>query len=147
MCDHCTSRKDLCIYSSRIACQICNQRKVRGSFLDGRWKQKNEEIDSKEEEEEPTPKNAKVGGAKLSGSRPMVMILGSSQATNKSPVTEMVGLLRELVEGVQDLTKVSRGLAGLGKQIFQQNAKLVQLGERQLYLAEKAMKRGSVRAT
>jgi hypothetical protein len=34
-------------------------------------------------------------------------------------------------------------VSGLGVQIYQQNAKLVRLGERQLYLAEKALKRGS----
>jgi hypothetical protein len=55
----------------------------------------------------------------------------------------MVGLLRELVEGVRDLTKVTRGVAGLGVQIHQQNAKLIRLGERQSYLAERALKKGS----
>jgi hypothetical protein len=96
--------------------------------LNGRRKRKNEEIDSKEEEE-PTPKKPKVGGSKPSGSRLTVIISGTSQAANQSPVSEMVGLLRELVEGVQDLTKVTRGLAGIGQQMFQQNAKLIQLGE------------------
>jgi hypothetical protein len=143
MCDNCTSRKELCVYGSQVAFQICNHRKVRCSFLDGRWKGKNEEIDS-EEEEEPMPKKAKVGGSLPSGSRPTVVISGPSQAANKQPVTEMVGLLRELVEGVRELTKVTWGVAGLGIQIHQQNAKLIQLRERQSYLAEKALERGSV---
>jgi hypothetical protein len=55
----------------------------------------------------------------------------------------MVELLRELVEGVRELTKVTRGVAGLGIQIHQQNAKLIWFGERQSYLAEKAMEKGS----
>jgi hypothetical protein len=140
MCNNCTSHKELCIYGSRIACQICNQRKVR--FLDGRQKWKNEEVDS-DDEEEPTPKKGKVGGSKPSGTKPTVVISGPSQAASKSPVTEMVGLLRELVEGLQDLMKVTWGLAGLGQQNFQQNAKSIRLRERQLYLSEKAMKKGS----
>jgi hypothetical protein len=48
-----------------------------------------------------------------------------------------------LVEEVRELAKITRGVSGLGVQIYQQNAKLVQLGERQSYLAEKALKRGS----
>jgi hypothetical protein len=59
------------------------------------------------------------------------------------PTSGTVELLRELVSGVQDLTKVTQGLAGLGIQIFQQNAKLIRLEERQAYWAEKAMKEGS----
>jgi hypothetical protein len=55
----------------------------------------------------------------------------------------MVVLLRELVEGVRELTKVTRGVSGLGVQIYQQNAKLIRLGEQQSYLAEKALKGGS----
>jgi hypothetical protein len=54
----------------------------------------------------------------------------------------MVGLLRELVEEVRELKKAVRGMSGLGVQIYQQSAKLVWLGERQSYLAEKAL-RGS----
>jgi hypothetical protein len=54
----------------------------------------------------------------------------------------MVGLLRELVEEVRELKKITRGMSGLGVQIYQQNAKLVRLGERQSYLAEKALKWG-----
>jgi hypothetical protein len=103
---------------------------------------KNEEIDS-DDEEEPMPKKAKVRGSKPSGTKPTVVISWPSQAASKLPVTEMVGLLRELVQGVQDLTKVTRGLAGLGQQIFQQNVKLIRLGEMQSYLSEKAMKKGS----
>jgi hypothetical protein len=58
-------------------------------------------------------------------------------------VTEMVGLLWELVEEVRELTKVTRGLSGLRVQMYQQNAKLIRLGERQSYLAEISMKKGS----
>jgi hypothetical protein len=57
-------------------------------------------------------------------------------------MNEMVGLLRELVEEVQELQKITQGVSGLGVQIYQQNAKLVRLGERQSYLAEKASKGG-----
>jgi hypothetical protein len=142
MCDNCTSRKELCIYGSRVACLICQQRKARCSFLDARHKHKNDEVDS-EEEKEPTPKKPRSGVSKPSGSIPTVEISGSTLAANRSPVIEMVGLLRELVEGVRDLTKVTWGLAGLGTQIYQQNAKLVWLGERQSYLAEQARKEGS----
>jgi hypothetical protein len=109
--------------------------------LDARWKRKNEEINSKEDEE-LTPKKPKVGGSKPSGSQLMVVILGPSQAVKQQPVTEMVGLLWELVEEVRELTKVTRGMSGLRVQIYQQNAKLIRLGERQSYLAEKAIKRG-----
>jgi hypothetical protein len=137
----CKSRKDLCVYGSRIACQICNQRKVRCSFLGGIRKCKNNEIDS-EEDEESTPKKPRVGGSKLSGSQPTVVIPGPSQAA-KQPVNKMVVLLRELVEGVRELTKVTRGMSGLGVQIYQQNVKLIRLGERQSYLAEKVLKGGS----
>jgi hypothetical protein len=55
---------------------------------------------------------------------------------------ETVELLKELVEGVQELMKVTRGLSGLGVQIYQQNMKLIWLGEMQSYLAEKVMKKG-----
>jgi hypothetical protein len=68
----------------------------------------------------------------------MVVISGSSQVGNESPVSKMVGLLRELVEGVRDLMKVTPGLAGIGQQMFQQNTTLIRLGERQAYLAEQA---------
>jgi hypothetical protein len=60
----------------------------------------------------------------------------------KQPVNEMVVLLWELVEGVRELTKVTQGVSGLGVQIYQQKVKLIRLGERQSYLAEKAMKKG-----
>jgi hypothetical protein len=141
MCDNCTNRKELCILGSRVACQICNHRKVQCSFLDRRRKRKNEEIDSKDEE--PTPKKAKVGGSKPVGSKPTVVILGPSRVADVQPTTETVELLRELVSGVRDFTKVTRGLSGLGIQIYQQNTKLIRLGERQSYLAGKAMKKGS----
>jgi hypothetical protein len=136
----CKSRKDLCIYGSWVACQTCNQRKVRCSFLGGIRKRKNDKIDS-EEDEELTPKKTRVGGSKPSGSQPTVEIPGPSQAA-KQLVNEMVVLLRELVEGVQELTKVTRGVSGLRVQIYQQNAKLIRLGERQSYLAKKALKGG-----
>jgi hypothetical protein len=110
--------------------------------LEGRRKRKNDEIDSKEDEE-PTRKKPRCGVSKPLGTKPTVEISASNLAANRSPVTEMVGLLRELVEGVHDLTKVTQGLAGLRTQIFQQNAKLIQLGERQSYLAEKAMEKGT----
>jgi hypothetical protein len=138
MCDMCVSRKDLCVYGSRVACLICQQRKVWCSFLDWKRKRKNEDIDS-EEEDEPTPKRPKVGGSKPSGPQPTVLIPGPSQAA-KQPVNEMVVLLQELVEGVRELTKVTQGVSGLGVQIYQQNATLIQLRERQSYLAEKALK-------
>jgi hypothetical protein len=137
----CVSRKELCVYGSRVACKLCQQRKVRCSFLDWKRKRQNEEIDS-EEDEEPTPKKPRTGGSKPSGSKPMVEISGSALSSNNSPVSEMVGLLRELVEGVRELTKVTRGVAGLGVQIHQQNAKLIRLGERQSYLAEKMTRKG-----
>jgi hypothetical protein len=95
--------------------------------LDAKRKRKDEEIDS-EEDEEPTPKRPKTGGSKPSGPQPSVVISGPSLAA-KQPINEMVGLLRELVEEVQELTKVTRGVSGLGVQIYQQNAKLVRLGE------------------
>jgi hypothetical protein len=85
----------------------------------------------------------KVGVSKPLGSQLTVVILGPSQAAKQQPVTEMVGLVRELVEEVRELTKVTRGVSGLGVQIYQQNAKLIHLGERQSYLAEKVMKKGS----
>jgi hypothetical protein len=141
MCDMCVSRKELCVYGSRVACLICQQQKVRCSFLDWKRKCKNEEIDSKEDEE-LIPKRPKAGGSKPLGPQLTVLIPGPSQAA-KQPINEMVGLLRELVEGVRELMKVTRGVSGLGVQIYQQNAKLIWLGERQSYLAEKAMKRGS----
>jgi hypothetical protein len=140
-CDMCVSRKDLCIYGSQLACLTCNQRKVWCSFLDAKRKHKDEEIDS-EEDEELTPKKPRSGPLKLLAVKPTVEISGPSLATSGLPIIEMVGLLRELVEGVRELTKVTRGVAGLGNQIYEQNTKLVQLGERQSYLAEKAL-RGS----
>jgi hypothetical protein len=91
---------------------------------------------------EPTPEKAKVSGSKPSGPKPTVVISGSSRVADMQPTSETVELLWELVSGVRDLTKVTQGLAALGIQIFQQNAKLIRLGERQSYLAEKAMKKG-----
>jgi hypothetical protein len=137
-CDMCISHKDLCVYGSRTACQTSNQRKVRCLFLDVKRKHKDTEIDS--DDEEPTPKKPRDGVSKPSAVKPTVEISGPSLATSGWPVVEMVGLLRELVEGVRELTKVTRGVAGLGTQIYQENAKLVRLGERQSYLAEKALK-------
>jgi hypothetical protein len=58
----------------------------------------------------------------------------------RQPVIEMVGLLCELVEEVRELKKAIRGMSGLSVQLYQQNAKLVRLGERQSYLAEKVLK-------
>jgi hypothetical protein len=141
MCDMCVSRRDLCVYGSRVACLICQQRKVQCSFLDWKRKRKNDEINS-EEDDEPTPKRPKPGVSKPLGPQPTVLIPGPSKAV-KQPVNEMVVLLRELVEGVWELTKVTRGISGLGVQIYQQDAKLIRLRERQSYLAEKAMKKGS----
>jgi hypothetical protein len=141
MCNHCVSRKELCVYGSRTACKMCSQRKVRCSFLDERRKRRNE-IDS-EEDGEPAPKKPRNEVTRPSGPKPTVDIPVPLFPPNNSPITEMVGLLRELVEGVRDLTKVTRGVAGLGTQIYQQNAKLVRLGERQSYLAEKALRKGS----
>jgi hypothetical protein len=112
MCDMCMSRKDLCVYGSRVACLICQQRKVQCSFLNWKRKRKDEEVNS-EEEEEPTPKRPKTGGFKPSGSQPTVVIPGPSQAGTQ-PVNEMVVLLRELVEGVRELTKVTRGVWARG---------------------------------
>jgi hypothetical protein len=131
----CVSRRDLCVYGSRTACQTCNQRKVRCLFLDAKRKHKDEEIDS-EEDEEPTPKFPKTGGSKLSGPLPSVVIAGPSLAA-KQLINEMVRLLQELVEEVRELTRVTRGVSGLSVQIYQQNAKLVRLRERQSYLAER----------
>jgi hypothetical protein len=135
----CVSREDLCVYGSRTACLTCNQRKVRCLFLDAKRKHKDAEIDS-EEDEEPTPKKPRGGAYKPSAVKPTVEISGPSLAASGLPVVDMVGLLWELVEGVRELTKVTRGVAGLGTQIYQQNVKLVRLGERQSYLAEKALK-------
>jgi hypothetical protein len=108
--------------------------------LDVKRKCKDAEIES--DDEEPTPKKPRAGVSKPSGSQPMVVIPGPSQAT-KQPVNEMVVLLRELVEGVRELTEVTRGVSGLQVQIYRQNAKLIWFGERQSYLAEKALKWGS----
>jgi hypothetical protein len=125
MCDTCVNRKELCMYGSRVACLICQQWKVRCSFLDWKRKHKKEEIDS-EEDEELTLKRLKAGGSKPSCLQPTVLILGPSQAA-KQPVSKMVVLLWELVEGVWELTKVTQDVSGLGVQIYQQNAKLIQL--------------------
>jgi hypothetical protein len=109
--------------------------------LGAKRKRRNEEIDS-EEDEEPTPKRPKSGGTKPSGSQPTVEIPGTSQAA-RQPINEMVGLLRELVEEVRELKKITRGAAGLGVQIYQQSAQLVRLGERQSFLSGELLKRGS----
>jgi hypothetical protein len=100
-----------------------------------------DEVDS-EEDEEPTPKKPRSGVSKPSGSKPTVDISGPSQATSQSPVSEMVTLLRELAGEVRELMKVTRGVSGLGVQIYQQNAKLIRLGERQSQLAERLVKKG-----
>jgi hypothetical protein len=92
----CKSRQDLCVYGSRVACQTCQQRKVRCSFLDAKRKRKEEEINS-EEDEEPTPKKPRNVPSKPTGTKPVVEISGPSLATGGSPILEMVGLLRELV--------------------------------------------------
>jgi hypothetical protein len=134
----CKSRRDLCVYGSRTACHTCQQRKVRCSFLDVKRKCKDAEIDS-EEDEEPTPKKLRSGVSKPSAVKLTVEISGPSHAA-KQPINEMVGHLRELVEEVRELKKITRGVSGLGVQIYQQNAKLVLLGEHQSYLAEKALK-------
>jgi hypothetical protein len=115
MCESCKACKELCVYGSRVACQIFKERKVQCSFLDAKRKRKNAEIES--DNEEPTPKKPKVAVSKPLGSRPTVKISGTTPAANKSPVSEMVGLLRELVEGVRELMKVTQGVAGLGVQI------------------------------
>jgi hypothetical protein len=128
------------VYGSRTACQICKERKVRCSFLDVKRKCKDAEIDS-EEDEEPTPKKPRGGAYKPLGVKPTVEISGPSLATQQL-MNKMVRLLRELVEEVQELRKITRGVSGLGVQIYQQNAKLVRLRERQSYLAKKALKRG-----
>jgi hypothetical protein len=121
---------------------MCSTRKVRCSFLDDRRKRKNDEVDS-EGDEEPTPKKPKVAISRPSGPKPTVNISGPTLAANQSPVAEMVTLLRELVGEVRELTKVTRGVSGLGVQIYQQNAKLIRLGERQSQLAERLVKKGS----
>jgi hypothetical protein len=108
--------------------------------LDVKRKRKDAEIESGDEE--PTPKKPRVEGSRLSRSQPTVVIPGPSQA-GKQPVNKMVVLLWELVEGVRELMKVTQGVSGLRVQIYQQNVKLIRLGERQSYLAEKALKGGS----
>jgi hypothetical protein len=133
----CKSRKDLCVCGSRTACQICKERKVRCSFLVKR-KRKDAETES-DEEGEPTLKRPRSGVTKPSGSQPTVEIPGPSLAA-KQPMNEMARLLWELVEEVRELWKTTRGVSGLCVQIYQQNAKLVRLGERRSYLAEKALK-------
>jgi hypothetical protein len=62
MCDNCTSQIELCVYRSWVACLICQQRKVRCSFLDARRKRKNEEINSEEDEGGANPEKAKGWG-------------------------------------------------------------------------------------
>jgi hypothetical protein len=113
MCNNCTNCKELCVYGTQVACLICQQCKVRCSFLDWRRKHKNEEIDS-EEDEELTPKKPRSEVSKLSGTKPTVEISGSNLAANRLPVTEMVGLLRELVEGSMTLRKLHGVWLGSG---------------------------------
>jgi hypothetical protein len=136
MCDNCTSRNDYCILRPRVTCQVCNKRKVQCSFLDGRRKRTNEEVVS--EDEKPAPKKAKVTGSRPSGPNPAVVISGPSGSTDMQPGNEMVELLRELVGEVRELAKVTRSLAGVGYPMCRQNTKLIQLRERQAYLAEQA---------
>jgi hypothetical protein len=54
----------------------------------------------------------------------------------------MAELLRELVSGIWDLSKVTRGLVGLSICMHKQNAELIKLGKRQVFLAEQARKVG-----
>jgi hypothetical protein len=138
----CKSCQDLCVYGSRVVCQTCQHRKVRCSFLDAKRKSEEEEINS-EEDEEPAPKKPRSGPSKPSGSKPVVEIPALSVATSGSPILEMVGLLRELVREVREVKRAIRGVSGLAVEIFQQNAKLVRLGEHQSYLAEETLKKGS----
>ena len=136
----CKARKDLCVYGTRTACKICNERKVRCSFLAKR--KRKEEVDS-EEDEEPAPKKPRNTPLKPSASKPVVEISGPSSATVGSPIVDMVGLLRELVGEVREVKRAIRGVSGLTIELFQQNAKLVRLGEYQSFLAEERLKKGS----
>jgi hypothetical protein len=120
---------------------MCNQCKVRCSFLDAKRKCK-DEIDS-EEDEEPIPKRPRNIPSKPSGSKPVVEIPTSSVATSGSPIIEMVGLLRELVGEVREVKRALRGVSGLTVELVQQNAKLVRLREYQSFLAEEKSKKGS----
>jgi hypothetical protein len=109
MCDNCTSHRELCILRSRVACRICNQSKVRCLFLDGKHKCKDEVVVS--EDEELALKKAMVGSSKPLGSKPTVVIpVGPSRTSGPQLSTETVELLRELVDGIQDLSKVAQGL-------------------------------------
>jgi hypothetical protein len=136
----CKARKDLCVYGTRTACKICNERKVRCSFLAKR--KRKEEVDS-EEDEEPAPKKPRNTPLKPSAVKPVVEISGPSSATVGSPIVDMVGLLRELVGEVREVKRVIRGVSGLTIELLQQNAKLVRLGEYQSFLAEEKLKKGS----
>jgi hypothetical protein len=138
----CKSRQDLCVYGSRVACQTCQHRKVRCSFLDAKRKHKEEEINS-EEDEEPTPKKPRNGPLKPSAIKPTVEISGPSLTKGGSPILEMVGLLWELVGEVREVKRAIWGVSGLTVEMVQQNAKLVRLGEYQSFLAEEKMKKGS----
>jgi hypothetical protein len=93
-------------------------------------KRKDEEVNS-EEDEDPAPKRPRSGPLKPSAIKPTVEISGPSLATSGSPVIEMVGLLRELVGEVREVKKAVRSVLGLMVEVFQQNAKLVRLGEHQ----------------
>jgi hypothetical protein len=65
-----------------------------------------------------------------------------SRIADVKPLDETVEILWELVSGFWDLSKVSRGLVGLGVRMHKQNTELIRLGKRQVYLAEQAMKSG-----
>jgi hypothetical protein len=136
----CKTRKDLCVYGTWTACKICNERKVRCSFLAKR--KRKDEIDS-EDDEEPTPKKPRNAPLKPSAVKPTVEISGPSLTTGGSPILEMVGLLRELVGEVREVKRAIRGVSGLTVELLQQNAKLVRLGEYQSFLAEERLKKGS----
>jgi hypothetical protein len=79
---------------------------------------------------------------KPSAIKPTVEISEPSLTTGRSPILEMVGLLRELVGEVREVKRAIRGVSGLTVEMVQQNAKLVRLGEYQSFLAEEKMKKG-----
>jgi hypothetical protein len=109
--------------------------------LDGKWKRKDNEVIS--EDGERRPKKAKVVFSKPLGSKPLVEILaGPSRIADPQLHSEMVELPWELVSGIQDLSKVTRGLVGVGVCMDKQNAELIRLRKRQVYLAEQARKEG-----
>jgi hypothetical protein len=105
--------------------------------LDGKRKCKDEEFIA--EDGEPKLKKANVAASKPSGSKLTVEIsAGMSRAVASQPISETVELLQELVSGIRDLSKVTRGLTRLGYRMYQQNTKLIRLRKRQAYLAEQA---------